>query len=147
MENGCLQENITKYFSSWQGSPLCLSSCIFYCHGFITGERLNENTLLFKSSSASVTNTLLFTALNVVLVKWLSSQRIWLHLGNQQQKRQMNFSEAKMLRFISMCQNGRKVKYRPFGRTPSKLNVFQSFLWAFSCSRTGVLVSWKLYWI
>lgn len=44
-------------------------------HGFITGERLNENTLLFKSSSASVTNSLLFTALNVVLVKWLSSQR------------------------------------------------------------------------
>lgn len=70
MENGRLQKNVKKYISC-QDSSVCLSSWIFYCHNFITGEHLNGNTLLFESSSASMTNSLLFTASNVVLVKWL----------------------------------------------------------------------------
>jgi len=52
------------FFTSGQ---FCIS-IIFYCCSFIPGEHLNENTLVFKNSSASMTSSLLFTASTVVLV-------------------------------------------------------------------------------
>lgn len=71
MEKRCLQESIFLHVR--------VVLCAYHLGGFTVPvpslEQLNENNLLFKTSSASVTGSLWFTASNVVLVKQLSSQR------------------------------------------------------------------------